>query len=321
MPHPTDDHAPASIALAAAAVAAAGLAAVRATGRSPFLASPFLAFTPLASAGATLLAVIAAARGDRRNAALLAGAAAVLASVVVPRTRGRAQPDIDSPERVRILTANIFKGAGDPAALLALIDEADPDVIAIQEQTPGYLRVLDAAGLAGRYPHRVAGTGKRLNDAAVLSRHPLEPLGIELQRVNVGATMVLPSGHRVPVISAHPLPPADPKSEAHWVRALDRIPGPVGALSGGIIAGDFNATLDHPAFRRVLARGWRDAAAELGQGLRSTWQGQRLGLMRLTIDHVLVPFGASVRDLRIDALPGSDHRVLTVTVDLPGRAL
>lgn len=318
MPQPADDELrPSSLAFAAAAAGAAGLAAVRLSGRSPFLASPFLAFTPLAGAGAAVLGMVAAARGDRRNAAVLFGASAVLGAAVVPRTRAAPQPAVEAPERVRILSANVFKGAGSPQALAALILELDPDVVALQEQTPGYLRALHVAGLAERYPHRVAGSGKRLNDAAVLSRHPLEPLGIELQRVNVGATMVLPSGHRVPVVSAHPLPPADPKAEAHWVRALERVPAPAGALAGGLIAGDFNATLDHPAFRQVLARGWRDAQSELGLGLRSTWQGQHLGLMRLTIDHVLVPPGAAVREVRIDALRGSDHRVLTATVDLP----
>lgn len=312
-----DDHRPSGALLGLAAAGAAGLAVVRSSGRSPALASPPLAFTPLASVGAVMLGGIAAMRGERKNAALLLGAAAVLGVVVVPRTRRTPQPPVAEPEPVRILSANLYKGAGSPLELVALIDAFDPDVIALQEQSPGYLRVLDAAGLVDRYPHRVAGSGKRLNDAAVLSRHPLEPLGIELQRVNVGATMVLPSGQRVPVVSAHPLPPASPKSEAHWSRALDRLPGPSGALAGGLIAGDFNATVDHPAFRRVLARGWRDAASEVGHGLRSTWRGERVGLMRLTIDHVLVPPGAAVREVRIEPLRGSDHLALAVTVDLP----
>lgn len=315
---PVDDARPSSALLAAAAAGAVGLAALRSSGRTLVLASPPLAFTPLAAAGAGALGLAAIRRGEWRTAALLLAAAGALGAVVVPRTQARAQPAVDAPERVRILSANVFKGAGRPGELARLIAELSPDVVALQEQTPGYLRALDAAGLAEQYPHRVAGTGKRLNDAAVLSRHPLEPLEVELQRVNVGAVLVLPSGQRVPVVSAHPLPPADPKAEAHWIRALERLPGPAGGLTGGLIAGDFNATLDHPAFRRVLARGWRDAAAELGLGLRSTWQGQHLGLMRLTIDHVLVPPGAAVRELQIHPLRGSDHRVLTATVDLPG---
>lgn len=312
-----DDHRPSSALLGAAAAGAVGLAAVRLSGRSPLLASPPLAFTPLAGAGAAVIGLVAARLGERKSAALLLGAAAVLGAVVVPRTRRSPQPAVESPQCFRLLSANLYKGAGSPRALVRIIDEFDPDVIALQEQTPGYLRVLDAAGLADRYPHRVAGTGKRLNDAAVLSRHPLQPLGIRLQRVNVGATVVLPSGQRVPVVSAHPLPPASPKSEAHWSRALDRLPGPDGALAGGVIAGDPNATLDHPAFRRLLGRGWRDAASEVGRGLRSTWRGEHAGLMRLTIDHVLVSPGAAVREVQVVPVRGSDHLALAVTVDLP----
>ena len=40
---------------------------------------------------------------------------------------------------------------------------------------------------------------------------------------------------------------------------------------GRILAGDFNATLDHPELRAVLDRGYVDAADAASGGLKPTW--------------------------------------------------
>ena len=54
------------------------------------------------------------------------------------------------------------------------------------------------------------------------------------------------------------------------------------------LAGDFNATLDHAELRRVLDRGYRDAAEQAGVALRPTWPtGKRILPTLVTIDHVL----------------------------------
>ncbi len=48
------------------------------------------------------------------------------------------------------------------------------------------------------------------------------------------------------------------------------------------MAGDFNATLDHPELRRLLTRGWRDAGRERGEALEPTWHGLPLAASRST---------------------------------------
>ena len=55
-----------------------------------------------------------------------------------------------------------------------------------------------------------------------------------------------------------------------------------------VLAGDFNATLDHAALRAVLRTGWADAARRTGRGLAWTWRPLRLPWPRLVLDHVLV---------------------------------
>ena len=85
-----------------------------------------------------------------------------------------------------------------------------------------------------------------------------------------------------------------------------------------ILAGDFNATLDHAQFRRLLRRGYADAASQAGHGLSLTWGPQpdrRLTL--LAIDHVLIDRRCAVVTTSAHWLAGSDHRALYAELRLP----
>ncbi len=84
-----------------------------------------------------------------------------------------------------------------------------------------------------------------------------------------------------------------------------------------MVAGDFNATLDHRSCDSCSIAAGATRSLERGEALEPTWHG--LPLARLTIDHVLVPPGAAVLAYEVDDLPGSDHRAVTVTLRLPAR--
>ena len=92
--------------------------------------------------------------------------------------------------------------------------------------------------------------------------------------------------------------------------------GPTGQLR--VLAGDFNATLDHGELRRLLGRGYRDAAEQAGSGLRPTWptDGSLLPAV-VTIDHVLADRRVRVASARTVAIPGSDHRGVLAELVLP----
>ncbi|MDQ3989728.1 MAG: endonuclease/exonuclease/phosphatase family protein, partial [Actinomycetota bacterium] len=79
----------------------------------------------------------------------------------------------------------------------------------------------------------------------------------------------------------------------------------------------FNATLDHPALRGVLDTGYRDAADQVGKGLRATWPTDTPIAPVAAIDHVLVDAGCAVRSFDVLPLPGSDHRALVAEIVLP----
>ncbi len=93
---------------------------------------------------------------------------------------------------------------------------------------------------------------------------------------------------------------------------------PDGQLS--ILAGDFNATLDHAPLRDLIDTGYADAAASAGAGLIGTWGPYDGDLIPpVTIDHVLVDRRIAVRDVAVHRLPGSDHRMILAELRLPAR--
>ena len=82
--------------------------------------------------------------------------------------------------------------------------------------------------------------------------------------------------------------------------------------------GDFNATLDHAAFRDVLRLGYADAAQQAGDALTPTWGPAGKDAM-LTLDHVLVDRSCAVLACSVHVVPGSDHRAVYTEIQLPER--
>ena len=87
-----------------------------------------------------------------------------------------------------------------------------------------------------------------------------------------------------------------------------------------ILAGDFNATLDHAELRRLLGTGYVDAAARVGAGLTPTWPyfGRRSTVTpKVTLDHVLADGRIGVRDFTVYPIPSTDHRAIVAELTLP----
>lgn len=281
----------------------------------PWPLPAILAFTPYLVPVAFALALLALVLRRHLACALLVVPAGVLVLVVGPRTVAEDQPPARGPQ-LTMMSANLLHDAADAGALARLVRERRPDVLALQEVKPTTEARLRRAGILDALPHMLAREGTTWNDTALLANRPLRArAGSGLPSVYLVADLQLRGGRRVPLISAHPTPPVTPDGQRRWAGWLRDFPAPEGPFAGGLAAGDFNATLDHPEFRAILERGWRDAARERGAALTPTWSGAQV--LRLTLDHVLVPPGAAVREFHVDDLPGSDHDVVTATVVLP----
>jgi endonuclease/exonuclease/phosphatase family metal-dependent hydrolase len=84
-----------------------------------------------------------------------------------------------------------------------------------------------------------------------------------------------------------------------------------------ILIGDFNSTLDHAPLRRLIARGYRDAADATGRGLVPSWPEDGRSVPRVTIDHALVDRRLGVRKVSTHVVPQSDHHALIAALTVP----
>jgi endonuclease/exonuclease/phosphatase family metal-dependent hydrolase len=299
----------------------AAWAVVRAGGweRGPLV--QLFAFTPYVAAGALIPAAVATLSRRWLAAAVGVSAAAVLASSVAPRAlpdrHGGPTDGVDLP----VMTANLLEGGADPATIVDLVRGHDVAVLALQEFTPAAQSALASAGLGDLLPYSALGAQEGTTGSALYSRFPITAAGV---RRNGGGfhqaygTIQPPGAGPLAVESAHPLAPYAIDVLPDWRADLANQPRPDPDGPPLILLGDFNATLDHEALRALIAHGYRDAADATGAGLIGTW-GPYDGdpIPAVTIDHVLVDRRIGVRNVRVYALPRSDHRTIVSTLIVP----
>jgi endonuclease/exonuclease/phosphatase (EEP) superfamily protein YafD len=280
---------------------------------------PLVAFTPLVTVAAGAAVVVVALLRQWAAALVAAGLALALVATVAPRAvGGPTQPEGPAGPTLRVVSANMHFGTGSAEALVALARRERADVLSIQELTPPLARELDAAGLAELMPERVVLDSPGGSGIGLYGRTPLEPgtaPGAPRNPVAV-ATARPRGGPAVELVAVHATAPLR-GSLAQWRRDLRAFPAasPDGPIR--ILAGDFNATLDHAELRRLLDTGYEDAAAEVGAGLRATWPHGRRFPPPVAIDHVLADRRCGVRAFSVHPIPGTDHRAVLAELVLP----
>ncbi len=303
--------------------ALAGWAAARLAGadRARFAeawAVPLLSFTPQVTAGGWASALLLRGTGPAAAAAV---ASAALTAAVAPRAVSSRQPPAAGPV-LRVVTANLLAGRAVAEVVVELVSRTHADVLFLQELTGRASAGLRRAGLEDLLPHRVTQPvpDGRLR-SAIYARYPLAsgPPAAPGSAARCTARLDLPSGQFAQLACIHAAPPRPPWSRtatARWRHQLSALPA--AGDSPRILAGDFNATPDHAQFRRLLRRGYADAASQVGNGLVQTWGPQpdrRLAL--LAIDHVLIDRRCAALATSAHPLTGSDHRALFAELRLP----
>jgi endonuclease/exonuclease/phosphatase (EEP) superfamily protein YafD len=282
------------------------------------VAVPLVALTPQATVAAGLAALLLRRKGPSAMAAL---AGAALAAVVAPRAIPRRQPAADGPV-LRVLTVNLLNGRAAGGQLVELVRSTGADVLFVQELTEDAVSRLKQAGLSDLLPHEVTDIiGYRYRGSGIYARYPLQP-GLTIGPSYASqptARLDLPWGRSVQLVCVHPHPPMPPwhaPAAPRWRFELAALPPP-GDLPV-ILAGDYNATLDHAEFRRLLRLGHVDAASQVGNGLVPTWGPEPNGRPTLLpFDHVLIDPRCAVLATSTHQLPCSDHRALYAELRLP----
>ncbi len=239
---------------------------------------------------------------------------ALLAWCVRPYGPG-GEPGGPALARLRVLTSNVEFGWA-TGALIPLIRSAGPDIVFVQEcEYTCQARLKREVG--GAYPYRRAVEGDTSVGSIILSRFPLTAAAGVPGRMGMPGAVADVDGHAVRLQLAHPKPPL-PRQVSLWKEELGRLRAFAARHDDGplVLAGDFNASQDHAAFRRILDTGLRDAARLSGAGREPSWPSDTAPPFGAQIDHVLVSEEFSASRARFLDPAGTDHRSLLVDLTL-----
>ena len=239
---------------------------------------------------------------------------------------GRGPASVAQHVDVRVLSSNLRYGQADAAFFVSLAD-ARADVIAASELTPEAVQRFTQAGISELFPYSDLIPAPGAGGIGIWSRYPLIPLsaprhpGVTIP----AARLEVPGLATEPILaSVHVYSPVagETNTVPEWRGgmagakaqlanfAADAGPGAV------IVGGDYNSTPDMYQFRDLLTDGYRDAVEQLGAGFAPTFPSDRWYPPLITIDHVLTR-NAAAASIRTIEVPGSDHRALLATIEIP----
>ncbi|MFB8268086.1 endonuclease/exonuclease/phosphatase family protein [Streptomyces sp. NPDC055955] len=217
---------------------------------------------------------------------------------------------------VRVLSSNVRFGRG-TESLVGAVRRERPGLVFVEECDDGCQDTLRRELPRADFPHRQAVKAGGSQGSVILSRYPLKATA------GVPGTMGMPGavadvkGHDVRVQLAHPMPPL-PRQVGLWRSELGGLRdfAAAGRSQPTILAGDFNATQDHAAFRRILDAGLHDSARLTGKSRAPSWPSRLRPPLGTQIDHVLVSEEFSAHTARFVELAGTDHRALLVDLTM-----
>jgi endonuclease/exonuclease/phosphatase (EEP) superfamily protein YafD len=287
-----------------------------------------VAFTPLALGFALLAALVAGGLllARVRGAGIAAVAGLLLTALHVwwlaPLYGGEASAALPGP-RLVVMTQNLEYGDG--AMLGRLVADEGVDLLVVTDTDPERLADLIDSGVEERLPYSVGIGPDGPDRTVVLSRYPL---GQDAWISDGGSSrivpVVVPGLGRLDLVAVHPAPPyLGAAWSADYRRVLEALEDRYGDDTDRsvVLAGDFNATLDHAPMRRITGMGFADAVEQLNRGWSPTWPAdgsqRRFGIpvpAMVQIDHVLTSSALVATEVTTSGLAGSDHRAVVATL-------
>lgn len=206
-----------------------------------------------------------------------------------------------------VLSANLLSDNDDVSALLSVIADEDPDVIALLEFTPTWQAAIGP--LRVQYPHAIEDPRSDNFGIALLSRLPLTGGVVEYGGAGFPSILAtVPSG--LTILATHPPPPVGGTYAGYRDSQFRDIAAAVATTPAVLVVGDLNATGFSRAFRRLERDGGLQPAS---QRWAPTWPTYFPPLW-IPLDHALVTEDVIVSDFRVAASVGSDHYPVVVRV-------
>lgn len=240
-----------------------------------------------------------------------------LGIAVVPRELGRADR-VEGGTEINLMSFNMLKGKANQAELRDLIEARGIDVLSLQEVTADAAAEIKAGPIARLLPHSTVIPGGAAPGGAIYSRYPLTAEGAPpTEMKQPDALIEVPGAIPFRIRSVHPAAPTGPRSTPDWNADYEYFPPARDPGPPQILAGDFNASLDHQNLRDLIGTGYRDVADTIGQGLVSTWPSRFKWPLPVTIDHVLTEKPVAITGYDVEKIAGSDHRAIFADLNIP----
>ena len=247
-----------------------------------------------------------------RYAVLMLATAALNAWYVVPWYLNSEDAPAVGP-KIKVVLANVFAENDNHFALRDLLDAEQPDIVFLQEISPGWGATL---GHWDDYPHRHIVPRHDYFGIAMLSRLPLEHVETVSSPPRGFPTLVARTkinDRQITLVSTHPMPPLGrPNFEARNTQ-LASVAELVNTARGArLLIGDFNATMWGSNYAELVdATGL--ANVRKGFGVLASWPNF-LPFAMIPIDQCLVSEELRAVDVRLGPDIGSDHRPLIVSL-------
>lgn len=197
----------------------------------------------------------------------------------------------------------------DASTLARLVEEQHADVVALPETSR--TTTARAAALLGERGHPMvaesgASTVPWIQGTTMLVAAALAPGSATTVALPVGGVQVPAAGGVL--VAGHTTSPTARSQMPAWRADTSALTRTCVDQPGAVVAGDFNATLDHPGLRTLGP--CVDAAAAVGRASWGTWPASAPTWLAAPIDHVLVDARAwRVASFTVlGATGGSDHR-------------
>jgi endonuclease/exonuclease/phosphatase (EEP) superfamily protein YafD len=226
-------------------------------------------------------------------------------------------------DSIRVVTANLMNGGGDPELFGALVESLEADVVACQELAPA-----QADALARVLPHGELHPRCDYRGLGIALRRPGKMGSIALPYRHAGVAALAPEhwpelGGPLEIVNVHV---SAPTQRPVWAQPMRRFQQSQRLLDyvdsepnrARLVVGDFNATPAWPVYWRMARRLEdlaRTCAARRGERPGRTWSPRPLGPRMLRIDHC---FGRGLRPeaVQVHPIPGSDHCAVAVDLSL-----
>lgn len=220
----------------------------------------------------------------------------------------------EKPEgAIRVASANMLVLNPDPVLAATDLVSTDPDLILLQELTPGIWDQLEDLPGLEPYKFRQLNAQGNPDDTAILSRLPFSASGVLYLGVTPATWVELElEGQDVRFINSHMAAPFNSRSVTRATVEYSALaPMVQDSPLPLVIGGDFNSTAQHHRLQDLMGQGLADAHQQAGRGFGATWGVAPLPAI-LRIDHVLMTEEIEAVHSWTEPLSGSDHRMLIV---------